>query len=314
MILRATDATGSVALQSITLNVIAPNTAPVLTSELPGTAYVSRTFAVDLQAQDAESQAVTFSLLSGPATATLSAAGTLRWTPTLSDVGTAAFSIELRDTAGGVSIVNFTVAVVNSQPAVTPFTFTLPRLQVGLGQEYLSQITGTDALSRPLSWSLSSGPTGMTVSSNGTLQWTPGNADLGSQSIVLQATSADGATQTVPFTVQVVGRPVNSAPSITSSPITSTTLSGLYRYDVQAMDSDADALTYVLLDAPVGMSIHPALGTIRWSPAVGQLGESDVTVQVTDPDGATATQSFKLKVSRSGAHRLLLPCRRRKRL
>ncbi len=300
VILRARDATGSVALQSLTVSVTAPNTAPVLTTELPSVAYVSRIYAVNLQAQDAESQTVAFSLLSGPATATLSTAGALRWTPTLSDVGTASFSIELRDAAGGVSIVNFNVAVVNSQPAATPFTFTVPRLHVGLGQEYLSQITGTDALSRPLAWSLASGPSGLTVGPNGTLRWTPGNADLGNQSIILQATSVDGATQSVPFTLQVVGRPVNSVPSITSSPITSTTLSAAYRYDVEASDSDADALTYVLLDAPVGMSIHPALGTIRWSPAVDQLGESDVTVQVTDPDGATATQSFKLKVSRSG--------------
>ncbi len=301
VVVRATSASGSIALQDFTLNVVAPNTAPTLTTDIPGTAYVGLIYAVDLAAQDAESQTITYSLLSGPSAATLNAAtGELRWTPILTDVGNATFSIELRDSSGGVSIVNATVAVVNVQPTATPFTVTLPRTQVGLGQDYFARIRGTDALGRPLTWSLVTGPTGLLVSPNGTLRWTPGNDDVGSHPIVLQATNVAGTTANSSFTLQVAGRPINAAPSITSTPVRSTTLGKQYQYAVEVLDSDADPLSYALINAPIGMSIHPSLGTILWIPAADQLGESDVSVQVTDPDGATASQEFKIKVSKSG--------------
>ncbi len=93
---------------------------------------------------------------------------------------------------------------------------------------------------------------------------------------------------------------MNVAPVIASTPIASAVLGSLYQYAVAAEDADADPLAYALLDAPIGMSIHPSLGTLRWTPAADQLGESDVSVQVTDPDGASVIQAFKLKVSRSG--------------
>ncbi len=306
VIVRATNATGSIALHDFTLTVTAPNTAPPL-SEPKGAspgfsqAYVGLVYAVNLSAQDAESPSINFSLLSGPSNATLNnSTGELRWTPTVADVGNAIFSIELRDSLGATSIVNATVGVINSQPLATPFAVTLPRTQVGLGQNYFARIQGYDALDRPLTWSLVSGPTALLVSSDGTIRWSPGNDDLGSHSIVLQATNVDGTSANSSFTLEVVGRPVNTTPSVTSKPATSTTLGKEYQYDVQVLDSDADPLSFALINAPVGMSIHPSLGTIRWTPAADQLGESDVSIQVTDPDGATATQEFKLKVSKSG--------------
>ncbi len=221
-------------------------------------------------------------------------------TPTLADVGTAGFSIEVRDSSGSTSAVSANVQVINAQPAATPYQITLPRTLIGLGQAYLAQVTGQDALGRPLSWSLTSGPTGLLVSSDGTLRWTPGNDDLGTKSITLRATDVDGGVTTRSFDLQVVGRPVNVAPVVVSTPLTSTVLGRQYQYAVAAEDADADPLAYALLDAPDGMSIHPSLGTLRWTPAADQLGESDVSVQVTDPDGASVIQTFKLKVSRSG--------------
>ncbi len=306
VIVRATNASGSIALHDFTLTVTAPNTAPTLSEpkgDGPGfpQAYVGIVYAVNLSAQDAESQSITYRLISGPSTAAVnSTTGELRWTPTLADVGNAIFSIELRDSLGATSIMNATVGVINSQPLATPFAVTLPRTQVGLGQNYFARIQGVDALDRPLAWSLVTGPTGLLVSPDGTIRWNPGNDDLGSHSIVLQATNVDGTSANSSFTLEVVGRPVNTAPSVTSEPATSTTLGKQYQYDVELRDIDADPLSFALVNAPVGMSIHPSLGTIRWTPAADQLGESDVSIQVTDPDGASGTQEFKLKVSKSG--------------
>ncbi len=84
VVVRATSASGSIALQDITLNVTAPNTSPTLTNDLPSTAYVGLVYAVNLESQDAELQTVSYNLLSGPSSATLNVAtGQLRWTPNL---------------------------------------------------------------------------------------------------------------------------------------------------------------------------------------------------------------------------------------
>lgn len=306
VIVRATSQSGSISLHDFTLTVTAPNTPPALSQPQGSSpsfppAYVGLVYAVNLSAQDAESQSITYNLLSGPSSTSLDpTTGTLRWTPTLADVGDATFSIELRDSLGATSIVNATVVVTNSQRTATPFVVTLLRTGVGLGQNYLGRLQGTDALHRPLSWSLVTGPTGLQVSSDGTVRWTPGNSDLGTHSIVVNASDVDGTIESKSYTLSVVGRTVNTVPNVMSQPITATTLGKQYQYDVVVVDSDSDPLSFALLNAPEGMSIHPSLGTIRWMPAADQLGEHSVSIQVTDPDGTFATQEFKIKVSRSG--------------
>jgi large repetitive protein len=311
VILRATSASGSIALQDFYINVAAPNTAPAfagvvvhqpqkVSTQFP-TAFVGRTYAVDLIAQDADGHAITFGLVDFPGTATLNATtGALRWLPEAIEVGIADFTILLTDSMGATSTASFSIEVLNQQPNSSPFQIVLPRTVIGLGQDYLGQVAGLDALGRPLSWSLQSGPDSMTVSSTGTLRWSPGNSDLGSHLVVLQATDVDGAIETTSFDLQVVGRPVNSAPQITSTPLTSTVIGGEYRYNVQFEDRDSDVVAFALLESPAGMSIHPSLGTVRWMPVADQLGESTVTVQVADPDGRTDTQTYKLNVSRFG--------------
>src|SRR5690606_28913206 len=65
-------------------------------------------------------------------------------------------------------------------------------------------------------------------------------------------------------------------------------------------DTDHDLLAFTLLDGPVGMSIDPSLGTLRWTPGMDQLGEAHVQVRVADVVGAEAIQEFTIRVGRVG--------------
>ena len=301
VILRAIDTSGSISLHDFTIKVEAPNTPPVLSNTPPVAAFVGLTYAYNIAAQDAESEALSYSLVSGPGAASLNeATGELRWTPSQSDIGSASFSVEVRDASGATTRETFSVSVSADQPSNTPFTVQSPRTEVGIGQRYFAQVAGVDALGRPLTWSLVDGPAGFVVDSDGQFDWNPGNTSLGSQSLALLATDVDGGTETFEFDLAVRGRPVISEPVIESSPIVSTVIGAEYHYDVSVVDPNNDRLSFALLDAPVGMSIHPTLGTIRWTPASDQLGEVDVAIEVTNPDGASATQSYQLKVSRAG--------------
>ncbi len=311
VILRATSQSGSIALHDFSIEVTAPNTAPIFSTpdvyQPPGAspgfldANAGLTYMLDVQAQDAEDDALSYSVIESPTGVTLDAdTGELRWTPTEAQVGNQHFTLAVADSAGLETRTSFQVRVQADQPAATPFEITNPRTVVGLGQNYLGQIQGRDRFARSFTWSLASGPTGMIVESNGVIRWNPTQADLGSHTVELQLETADGDIQAHTFTLEVVGRPVNSAPEIRSSPLVSATIGHEYQYDIAITDADADPMSYVLIDGPIGMSVHPSLGTLRWTPSADQRSEHDVTVQVTDPDGETATQTFTLKASRSG--------------
>ena len=204
-----------------------------------------------------------------------------------------------------LSIQRFTVAISADQPDATPFDVSPPRRNVGLGQNYVSRVIGVDRLNRPLTWSKTSGPAELSVSENGEISWTAGASELGQNPVELTATNVDGETEDYSFTITVVGQPVLNAPAIVSEPTLSAVINAPYRYDVQVEDVEDNLFAFTLLDAPLGMSIHPSSGTVRWTPAADQMGESDVTIEVTDPDGSSATQTFKLRVSRSGGPPLI---------
>ena len=73
-----------------------------------------------------------------------------------------------------------------------------------------------------------------------------------------------------------------------------------YRYDVDAIDPDHDALTYSLTAAPPGMLIDATSGVITWS-APPTPASYPVTVRVEDGRGGFDTQSFNLVVNQAGA-------------
>lgn len=99
-----------------------------------------------------------------------------------------------------------------------------------------------------------------------------------------------------PVYMKSAGRIRNLPPVITSDPVTSAQEGQLYRYAVTATDPEGSALTYVLDQAPAGMTIDSALGLISWTPTFAQVGQTDVTVRVNDALMASTTQFFQIMV------------------
>ena len=89
----------------------------------------------------------------------------------------------------------------------------------------------------------------------------------------------------------------NQSPTITSTPITTATVGEEYTYDVEATDPDSgDTLTYSLTTSPTGMNINSITGVINWAPTSAQIGDYNVTVEVSD-GSLSDTQSFIIVVS-----------------
>lgn len=321
VILRATNASGSISLHDFNLDVTAPNTPPVILSPVvsaessqqeanggqhdvsawPASAYVDYSYLVDIVAQDAESTELSFALTQAPSGATIDPnTGRIRWIPAVGDVGEHDFSVQVQDQAGATASTTWTVNVENSVPVVLPLEISYPRTTAAVTADYFSRISARDTIGRPVTWSLTSGPAGLTIASNGTIQWTPGTNQLGSQTVELVATLADAQTQNVNFEIEVAGRLLNSSPVIESEPVTSVSLGRTFEYHPIVKDAEQDVHAFTLLEGPTGMSVHSSLGYVRWTPATDQLGEHHVRLQVSDPSGDTLEQSFTLTVSRFG--------------
>ncbi|MDV7396154.1 Ig-like domain-containing protein, partial [Arthrospira platensis SPKY1] len=87
---------------------------------------------------------------------------------------------------------------------------------------------------------------------------------------IVQLIVSDGLLDSAPDTATVtvvVPEPVNRAPQITSSPVTTATVGQPYTYPVTATDPDGDPLRYALLVAPAGMTVVADSGLIEWLPA-----------------------------------------------
>jgi fibro-slime domain-containing protein len=69
---------------------------------------------------------------------------------------------------------------------------------------------------------------------------------------------------------------------------------GNYFYDVEATDPEGDPIIFSLEEGPVGMSINPTTGALRWS--AEDVGPHPVTVRVTDPSGLFDEQAFTVRV------------------
>ncbi|MEN8444657.1 MAG: SdrD B-like domain-containing protein, partial [Cyanobacteria bacterium J06555_13] len=89
------------------------------------------------------------------------------------------------------------------------------------GAEYSYQPTATDPDNDSLTFSLVSGPEGLTIESEtGLLLWTPKATQIQSTPITIQVSDGSGATATQTFSIEVQARTTNNAPVFISEPIT----------------------------------------------------------------------------------------------
>jgi len=120
----------------------------------------------------------------------------------------------------------------------------------------------------------------------------------GSYEVEITASDQIGSASHRLYLIVNAVSPVNNAPSITTTPVTSVDEEMPYVYDVDATDPDAgDTLTYSFTQAPAWISINSGTGLITGTaPTVASDTNYGVTVQVSDGTD-TDSQSYTLTVN-----------------
>ena len=180
---------------------------------------------------------------------------------------------------------------------------------VRVGNPYRYDSGALDPDSDTLSYSLVSGPSGLSVDANtGLVTWTPTAADVGTHVVELRTVDPFAASDTQRFTINVLlATAPNRPPLFVTDPVIDASVGMAYAYPSRATDPDFDALTYTIVSGPIGMSIlagpsqannleDPA-GNVAWVPPAAAAGTYvPVTLKVEDGRGGEALQNYRIYV------------------
>ncbi|MEI6341894.1 MAG: putative Ig domain-containing protein, partial [Verrucomicrobiota bacterium] len=245
-----------------------------------------------------------FSVASAPSGLEISPGGRLVWTPDERH-GPGDYPVLARVTDNGVPGVSTTNAFViqvsggNLRPRIGTIFFREVAEQTLLS----FALSATDRETpTQLTWRLVSGPSGVTVSTNGVLAWTPAEEQgPGDYPTTVRVTDGGGAWSEATFTLRA--NEANRAPTLQVAGAT-TVAAGL-PVTLQAVGTDPDvpaqSLQYFLVSGPTNAVVNPTSGAVTWyadrkGSVTFRLGVSDGTLSATNSVELQVTPSPSLPV------------------
>ena len=219
---RVTDLAGLSAIQNFTVIVARFNRPPQILSSAPSVGKVGSVYTYQLTATDPDlssGDSLKFSLTGAPSGMTITPSGLIRWTPNSAQQGTQNASAGVTDSGGLLATQAFAVKILppNQPPRIT----STPVTKASVNGHYVYQPTASDPDGDLLTWSLTAAAPGFAVNvATGLLSWTPTAAQLGNNSITIQAADPFGLRATQTFTV-AVGQPDTANPVLGPLSLTS---------------------------------------------------------------------------------------------
>ncbi|WP_224369118.1 putative Ig domain-containing protein [Hyalangium versicolor] len=275
--LSATDAHGAMARASFTLEVRRDAPAFVTSTLRDGT--VGLAYSETLQVSGGRSP-FTFQVIDGALPAGLQLNGNaIEGTPTT--VGTASFTLEVRDAANQSGTQAFTLHV-SSSLAIT--SSALPDAYTGTPYSFTLSAAG-GAL--PYQWGLVSGtlPAGLVLSTSGQLSGTPSTA--GSKSFTVSVTDSNNATATQTLTV-----PVYAQPALAAVPAQTAYVADVINLVLSITGGKAPYSFSYAGALPPGLSLSASSGLLQGTLTGAGAFSFDVTASDANARTSTRTVSF----------------------
>ena len=283
----------NIATESLTVGAV--NHAPVATA---GSASGNEDAVISgqLAATDADGNALSYLMVTGPQHGSVSINGTgaFQYTPGANYNGSDTFSFKANDgqVDSNVATVSLTIAPVNDAPVAAAGSASGNEDTVIAGQ-----LSATDIDSPSLTYSVVTGPQHGTVSVNaaGAFQYTPTANYNGSDSFTFKAN--DGSLNSNVATVSLTIAPVNDAPVAAAGSASGnedTVIAG----QLSATDMDSPSLTYSVVTGPQhGTVTVNAAGAFQYTPGANYNGPDSFTFKVNDGSLNSNTATVSLTVT-----------------
>jgi RHS repeat-associated protein len=212
--LRVDDGRGGTAEQDFIVNAIVapPNRPPVFTSTPVVDANVATLYTYQATASDPDGgETLTFSVVSGPQGLHVDgSSGLVTWMPSVGQLGTDSVTLQVDDGRGGAATQAYTIAVAQQPGNQPPLITSSPQTTVLAGQTYRYAVHALDADNDPLTYSLTAGPSGMTIDgASGQVTWPSiASQDAGPHNVGVQVADGRGGVDTQNYVLTVsTGQP-----------------------------------------------------------------------------------------------------------
>ena len=264
----------------------APAQLKIMTSSLPA-GTVNVTYSAPTEAGGGSAPYI-WSVASGslPRGLSLSTSGMISGMPTTA--GSSNFTLQVMDSTlpPATATSSLSIAV---QGAVSVTTSSLPGGTVG--STYAAALGATGGVT-PYKWSVSAGslPSGLTLTSSGTITGTPASAATSSFTVQVADSESSPATSTKSLNISI-----HAGLAITTNSLPSGIVGTAYSTNLAATGG-VTAYTWSLLTGslPAGLSLSGA-GVISGTPAAA--GTADFTVQVSDSESTPQTATAELSIT-----------------
>lgn len=208
------------------------------------------------------------------------------------------FRARSRDAAGNLATsADFTFTTTNTVPVANDQSVTTDE---DTARAVTLTATDPDA-GASLTYAIVGNPSNGTMTNfnpnTGTLTYTPNANYNGTDSFTFKVN--DGTVDSPAVTVALTITPVNDAPVMTPVQNQTMNVGETLNLTVNASDVDGDALTLTAPGLPGFGSFRDngdGTATVTFTPAAGQSGSYNITVQALDPDGLADQITFRLDV------------------
>jgi len=305
--IEVSDSRASTQLPAFRINVVSAtnnppgNVAPTITGTPPTGAVVGQVYSFVPVGDDADDDALTFSIQNRPAWATFTpATGQLTGTPAAGDVGTTNnIVISVSDGQASASLPAFNLTVAPTAPANRPPTITgTPPANATVGTLYSFRPVASDPDGNPLRFTVTGNPSWLSINATtGRLSGTPTSANVGTTTRMTISVTDNIATVSLPsFTIQV-SAPANRPPVISGTPGTQITVGGAYAFQPSASDPDGNTLTFRIDNMPSWATFSTANGRLSGTPTAANVGTTaNIVISVSDGTASTSLPAFSLAV------------------
>jgi len=241
---------------------------------------------------------LTFALVTGPDGLVISPDGVLTWTPSEAQ-GPIQHRIAVKVTDNGVPIRSTTNEFLVTVREVNR----APTLAVVADQilDELTELTiplvaaDEDLPPNQLTFTVVSGPEGMTVGADGVITWIPSEAQ-GPEEYSVVVKVSDNGTPVLEAVreFRVTVREVNTTPAIAEVPRQVVDRLAPLAWSLSGTDSDlpANRLVYSLVEGPEGLTVSAA-GAVAWKPGTNQAPSTNVVVVRLSDDGIPPLNGFQ---------------------
>jgi len=287
---QVTDSGANTATKLLQITINASNLA-VATSALPS-GVLSTPYTTTLQASGGTTP-YTWSLAAGsnalPSGLQLSTAGVISGTPTTT--GASTITVRVADAATASATRQLTLTIVASTLSITTAS---PLPQALLNNIYTTNLAATGGSGSGYTWMVAAGspplPAGLQISATGVISGIPTIA--ANHTFTIQVTDTVGGTATKQFLLAVVSSLLTIT---TNSPLPDGTQGVAYSTTLSAAGGSGAGYLFSLTGIlPPGMVLSQN-GLLSGTPSLA--GSYQVTIQVTDSTGGTASKPFSINVA-----------------